>query len=384
MHRLRLAIAAFGASLCIGGFSSSLAAADRIILRNLDILTDRTVTAMDEDGLVLDAARPGGTDLITWDEVERGTVALDQPRFNALLKELGPSLYRIRQRLKIGDYEALAEPAELLYSRFAERRGQTAYMVCQATMWSRLAGGRRESAAEPYLRCFDLLRTGAARAGSLPGSRRLLFDTKTGISPDLVPIWFDADAAKAALPSVQMAIRGITQPRPEGAYLYYASLALAAGDAAEFNRVLPSIRSEDAAASAWRDIVLAQQEVASDRPAAAIESLRGRVGSAHHNGTGGHSPPYEAAALYWLGLADIQSADEARIRDGILALLMLPAAHRAQQPELSAAGLYHAAAALDKLKDDRGAAAVRYELTSQFGATYYGAKASAPSGETKK
>jgi hypothetical protein len=73
-------------------------------------------------------------------------------------------------------------------------------------------------------------------------------------------------------------------------------------------------------------------------------------------------------------LADTQSTDEAKIRDGILTLLTLPAAYRRDQPELAAAGLYHAAAGLDKLKDDRGAAAVRYELTSQLGATYFGAK----------
>jgi hypothetical protein len=240
-------------------------------------------------------------------------------------------------------------------------------MVCQATTWSRLAANQREAAVEPYLRSFDLLRAGAARAGSLPGSRRLLFDAKTAISPDLVPIWFDAEAAKAALPGVQLAIRGISQPRPEGAYIYYASLALAAGDAAEFHRVLPSIRGEDPALAVWREILLAQQEVAGGSPGSAVESLRSSVESLPENG--------RPAALYWLGLADIQSTDEAQVRDGILALLMLPAAYRAQQPELAAAGLYHAAAALDKLKDDRSAAAVRSELASQFGTTYYGAKA---------
>src|SRR3954470_16967408 len=95
--------------------------ADRLILRNLDIVTDRTVTAFDEDGLVLDGAREGGTDRITWDEVERGKIALDQPRFDKLLADLGAPLYRIRQRLKVGDYNAAREPAELLYPSFAER-----------------------------------------------------------------------------------------------------------------------------------------------------------------------------------------------------------------------------------------------------------------------
>jgi hypothetical protein len=372
IRRALLAAGVLWASSCFAGHA---AAADRLILRNLDILTDRTVTAVDEDGLVLDAARPGGSDRVTWDEVERGTIALDQPRFDALLKDLGPPLYRIRQRLKVGDYEALSEPAESLYPRFAERRGPTAYMVCQATMWSRLAAGQREAAAEPYLRCFELLRAGAARAGGLPGNRRLLLDARTAISPELLPIWFDADSAKAALPGVQQAIRGITQPRPEGAYVYYASLALAAGDTAEFARVLPSIRGDDPGIAPWRDILLAQQEVLASSPGSQIESLKTSVDALPE--------PSRAAALYWLGLAGIQSADEGTVRDGLLALLTLPANYRTQHPELAAAGLYHAATALDKLKDDQGAAAIRTELTSQFGATYYGAKPRSPVGERK-
>jgi hypothetical protein len=95
--------------------------ADRLILRNLDIISDRTVTALDEDGVELDKPRPSGESRLTWDQIERGKVALDQPRFDALLAELGPPLYRTGQRLKIGDYEAAGEPAEALYPRFAQR-----------------------------------------------------------------------------------------------------------------------------------------------------------------------------------------------------------------------------------------------------------------------
>ena len=52
----------------------------------------------------------------------------------------------------------------------------------------------------------------------------------------------------------------------------------------------------------------------------------------------------------------------------------LPAEYGRTQPELAAAGLYHAAAALDKLKDDRGAVAVRYELTTAYASTQYAAR----------
>ena len=363
------ALLAAGALLAVLAPALPAQAADRLILRNLNILLDRTVKAIDEDGLLLDAPRKGGSDRITWDEVERGTVALDQPRFDALLKELGPPLYRIRQRLKIGDYESLSDPAEALYPRFSARKSQTAYMVCQAAMWSRIALGQREAAVEPYLRCFELLRSGAARTGNLPGQRRLEFEPQTGISSDLLPVWFDAAAAKAALPGVEEAIRGLSQPRPEGSYVYYASLAFAANDSAAAERVLNSIRGEKALEAAWRAIILAQQEWSAGAPGAPgayISALRAAA----------HSYPDSSrpVALYWVGLADSQSADESICRDGILALLTLPAEFGRAQPELAAAGLYHAAAALDKLKDYRGAVAVRHELTSEYASTQYAAR----------
>ena len=76
--------------------------------------------------------------------------------------------------------------------------------------------------------------------------------------------------------------------------------------------------------------------------------------------------------LYLLGLAGTKCENDNDVRDGLLALLSLPANYAGEQPELAAAGLYHAAAALDKLKDGRGAAAVRRELTTRFPGTHFG------------
>ena len=272
--------------------------------------------------------------------------------FEQLLAELGPPLYRLRQRLEIGDYQAAAEPAEALYPKFAERKSQTAYLVCQATMWSRLASGKRETAVEPYLRCFELLRSKMAVSAALPGNRRLTTDAATGISAEIAPVWFDATAAKSVLPSVQQAIRALTQPRPEGAYVYYATLAIAAGESREVERVLPQIASEPMVA--WRDIVLAERELAADSPGNASERLRLSLETI--------PVACRPLALFLGGQAAIRSNDETMIRDGVLALLTVPAAYGREQPELSASCLYEAAVALDKLKDTASAAAVRREL----------------------
>ena len=338
-------------------------AADRLILRNLDFVVARTVVEFDEDGIRLDKPLDDGADRLTWDRIERGTVALDQVRFNQLLAELGPPLYRIRQRLKTGDYESLGEPAEQVYPRFAARKSSTAYMVCQALVWSRLAAGRREAAIEPLLRCCELLRSGSIRAADLPGDRRPAIDAAVGQSSELTPIWFDADAARAALPDVQQAIRGMTQPRPPGVYVYYATLALAAGQPEEADRVLASLTSEDQQIAQWRVIVLAQREIQTGRPGAAVAALEGERASL--------SEACRPAGLYWLGMSKLNAADAAIVRDGLLDLLTLPAEYAARDRELAAAGLYQAALALDKLKDGRGAAALRQEMARQYGGTHH-------------
>ena len=166
-------------------------AADRIILRNLEILSDRTVTAFDADGVRLDDGKQLG-----WDEIEQAEVsAAQQAEFDRLLAELGGPLYRIRQRLSVGDYRGLLSPAEAVYPRYADRDSPTAYMVIQSLMWGRLAAGRREDSLEPYLRCCEYQRKPGRTQVSLPGQRRLEFDPETGLSSDLVPIWFDAEAA---------------------------------------------------------------------------------------------------------------------------------------------------------------------------------------------
>jgi hypothetical protein len=352
--------------LLVGGslFVGQVVAADRLILRNLDVVAERTVLSLDEDGVVLDGPRGSGGNRVTWDEIERGRVALDQAKFDQFLAELGGPLYRIRQRLRNGDYAAASEPAELLYPRFAERKSQTAYLVSQATMWSRLATGKREAAVEPYLRCFELLRTRVAVSGSLPGARRLSTDAATAMSPELAPVWFDAAAAKEELPKVQQVIRTFSQPRLEGVYVYYASLAIAAGEMAEAERVLPQLVTGEMVW--WRRLVEAEGEL--KRGEGAMGSLFRRLRESEEEWPRACRP----VGLLLMGTAGIQSEDEGEVRGGLLALLTLPASYATEQPELEAAGLYHAAVALDKLKDERGAATVRRELTTRFPGTHFG------------
>jgi hypothetical protein len=249
-----------------GSVSPAVSGADRIVQRNLKLITDKTVTSFDEDGVRLD-----GKQSLGWDEIEKAKVAADkQEAFDRLLGELGDHLYRIHQRLTVGDYEGMLPHAEAVQARFAGRTSDTAYTVLQALMWGRLAVGRREAALSPYLQCYDILRRRAKAEIRLPGERRLKLDVKTALTPDLLPVWFDAQAAKAEMPHVQQVIRGM-QERPDGVVLYYASLASAAGDDPTAESTLEKVQATDIAIAGLRGIIAAQREVLSGTtPAVAV------------------------------------------------------------------------------------------------------------------
>ena len=344
-------------------------AADRIILRSLELVADKTVISVDEDGARLDGKRPGGTDLIPWDQIERGRVsAALQPDFDRYLTELGPSLYRLRQRLKIGDYDGLQETAEKVYPRFAERRSQTAYMVCQATIWGRLAQGKREAAVEPYLRCLELLRSGAAKESHLPGSRRLASGPDIPYCLDLAPLWLDAAEAKKALPGVQETIKKMAAPRPDEAYLYYVSLALAAEDFPAAQKVLAAVQGKEILAAELRDVLLAQMEAQQKAPGTNLAGLESRLAGLH--------PANRFLAHYWLAeWRAHQGQDEKNQRDAALDFLAVAALAEDRDRELAAAGLYQALQILDKLKDTAAASAVRRELLSRYRQTSQGKRA---------
>jgi hypothetical protein len=339
-----------------------LRGADRIILRNLDVISDKSVVGFDVDGVRMDDAT-----VITWDEIERGrTSPAQQAEFDQLLARLGTPLYRIRQRLSVGDYRGLFEEAEALYPAYAGRSSQTAYMVGQALMWARLAAGQREAAVEPYLRCYTWLRTVEAAKIDLPGSRRLRFDPQTGMCPDLLPIWFDGDAAQAALPGVLAAISEMPPPRPESTRVYYGTLALAAGQVDRGHAVLQGIEGQHPLLAELRTIAAAQHELQTGRPGAAITALAAQADSV--------SAANRPLVLYCLGMAKLAGDDAVVQRDGILQLLHLPALYSRQAPDLAAAALYHSMRVFAAWDDADAQLALRRELIEQYSQTYHAAK----------
>lgn len=340
--------------------ATGIHAADRIILRDLTIISDRTVESMSLDGVKLDK----GT-MIGWDEIESGR--LDggrQELFDKYVANVGQHLFRIRQRLERGDYRSLTPSAEAVAKYYRGRNTPTGYMVMQALMWGRMAEGQRAAAVAPYLHCFEYLRTAQAEAVPPPGDRRLKYDPATGMCDELPPVWFDTEAAKAALPEVAAAISGIKQPRPGATRIYYASLALAAGDAAAADKALAGLANENPRLAQLELLLKVQREVADGAPAAATEQLMAQSDVL--------DPANRQLAQYWLGMAKVSREDASAQREGVLDLLHLPALYGEQSPALAAAGLYQAMQSLEALDDLRGSIALRSELLTKYGQTWHG------------
>jgi hypothetical protein len=333
--------------------------ADRIILRSLKIISDRTVVSFDDDGVVLDNQQR-----LAWHDIEKATIAPDkQAAFDKLLTDLGGPIYRVRQRLSTADFEGLLQPAETLYPRFVTQSTDTAYVIVQSVMWGRIAAGRREEAVEPYLRCFEILRTRKSAANALPGQRRLQFDLETGLTPDLTPVWFNAASAKNALPGVFRRIAEMQKPRPEGASIYYATLAIAAGDHAAADKVLSAMKSDQPGIAELRVIIDAQREVVTGKPGIALAKLG--------ISTSQMKPENQPLAWYWLGLGKLRDSSSDAKKAGMLQLLRIPALAGRQHPELAGAALFHVMETLAAQGSASESVAVRRELLERYGQTYY-------------
>ena len=337
-------------------------AADRIILRSLDIVTDKSVTSFNEDGVRLDDGSSLG-----WHEIDRAAIGGNQSDFDTLLDELGEHLFRISERLKVGDYRDLRPHAKALYPRYKKRRSPTSYMVLQSLMWARLASGDREGALEPYLRCYAMLRARRASTRQLPGKRRLQLDPQTALTSELAPIWFHTENARNSMPGVFQAIAAMSQPRPPGAFVYYAALALAADDAKTADQALRAIDSEQPAIVELKEILAAQRQLVAGHPARAVSQLSGRWESL--------SAAHKPLALYWLGMSKMSGAGNGSKESGLLDLLRIPAHHGDAHPDLAAAALFQTMQALHESGDALGSVAVRNELLLRYGQTYFADRA---------
>lgn len=339
--------------------TASLAHADRLILRDLTLIQNVTVIGFDEEGVkVTDKS------LIPWHEIELGTVSPDkQADFDRLRDELGIPLFRIHQRLKVGDYAGAREPAEQVFPRYKDRDSSAAYMVCQATMWGRLAEGDRATALEAYFCCLRILRGNKADINQLPGSRRLNYEKSTGLTSDLLPIFFNKEKAAEGIPGAIASAKSLGSGTPDGVFVYLSSLLITAQQYPEAEIWTKKIRSGNSILKEWPELLSAYTFIQTGELGEARNLLEPKI----HALQRGNQP----VAWYLLGLSGTRSKDFVAIENGVLDLLHLPAIYGQQHPELSAAALAEANQALQRIQQTDQATSIRQQLLFFYGGTLH-------------
>jgi hypothetical protein len=346
---------------------SPLASGDELVMRPGMRLKDKQVYSFDEDGVRLGpASRPIG-----WEEIEGGTLSRDQARFDRLREELSGPLHEIHTKLADGAYRALLEPAKALFPKLADRRSNSAYMVAQALMWANLALHQPEDAIEPYLVCANLRQSVVKELGSLPGRRRLLLDSETGLSAELPLVGFDRTRAAAALPHVRARLRKLGNGSPSALKLYVAALALAAGDATTADAELSALVSPPRPLAEIAEALRAQAVAVRGQKPEALSRLERLRESC--------LPSNRGLVDYLTGTARLEIAT-GNPGDGVLDLLNVAALHGDDQPSLAAAALYAAQQALLHQHDAVAARTVQIELLRAFRETAHGARLSSELG----
>ncbi|PQO36686.1 hypothetical protein [Blastopirellula marina] len=339
--------------------TAATAHADRLILRDLTLVRNVTVIGFDEEGV-----KVTDNNLIPWYEIERGTVSPEkQADFDRLREELGVPLFRIHQRLKVGDYAGAQEPAEQVFPRYKDRNSNVAYLVCQATMWGRLANGERAAALEAYFCCLRILRAVRGEVSKLPGERRLDFDKTTGLTSDLLPLFFDQQKAAQAFPLADAAAKQLGRGAPDGVFVYLASLAIAAEKYPEAETWQKKIRSGNLILKEWPELLSAYTLVQSGKLAEARQQLEPKIHA--------FQPWNQPVAWYLLGISGTHSKEFVAIENGILDLLHLPAIYGHEHPELSAAALAEADQALQRIQQADKASRLRHQLLFFYGGTLH-------------
>lgn len=284
-----------------------------------------------------------GVGLIAWDRV-RSVQGEYSGLFEREFRAYADDAWRARTRLARGDFVSAEPIFERLFATFAWRQGPTARGVCDGLLRCRLRRNAQASAISPWL---SLLHSAGPRSGGM-------LDPNTGLIPSLPPFWLPGTATERF--AVEIPSDAGAEPRlSELARWYELAAAFESGRSVE----LPGPGVEDRGLALVRAIVSARAGDERTRRLAR-DALRLRAES--EQGTW-----VEAWCLAGIGRSLLREGDPRSVREGIVALLQVPARFERDLPFLAGLCLAEASAALHALLGDReGAARVAQELATRL------------------
>ncbi|MBX3403348.1 MAG: hypothetical protein KF699_08060 [Phycisphaeraceae bacterium] len=294
------------------------------------------------------------------------------------LAALSVDAWRARTRLERGDWDAAEPVFERIASVAVPSGGPTGAVVAQGLLVCRLARDARAGAVWSWLDYVHIVRNGPglaeAPAGSLltppagvattwEGGRITPFfggspvDIRTGLAPNLPPIWTPAPALESIIraPGWDRLTRPEGGPVAELAALYRAAAAFETGTSS----AIPAPTSAQDGVRLVREIVTARVGEP-DARAQARGALTARLGAESVDRW------TEAWCRAGIGRSLVREPDAEIVLSGVLELLHVPARFAIDQPYAAGVALATAAVALADLGDATGAATLKAELESTF------------------
>jgi len=401
--------------------SENLLSQAPIVLRDLTLIRGKTISKFDRTAITLS----DGTTL-QWDQVLKAELPKPthnvnggdsselqnqrqknqrqknrrQSQFDSLLKQIGLPMFRLKTRIQQGDWVGAGKIAEPIFDSamagtFEFPNPDVEYLVCLATMKSRAGQGswarNRAGAVLPYLRAFSIQANVDQKTLQIAGTTQRAKEREDGISPELLPVWFDIDQVRAAVNQIKKLNSKIDQPdsgqtEPSSTStkmyqttlaIYLASMQIELGQNELANANLNRLRGDkNNSISSWSTVLQARmlQKAGSHVKAQAMLDKNSKSIS-------GDARP---VAIYYRGLSEFEIHDtklkekpltsvvDTELSRASLMLMRLPAIYGNSNPDLAAAGL-HQVAKIAKLRGQKEQSKkLSQELLQWYPRTYHG------------
>ena len=343
-------------------FCSTACPQHKLILRDLSVIETDSII-FDKDRITV-----SGNNHFGWDEVLTTTLAeSENARFKQLVDSKGLPLYRIRHRLQIGDWASIGEIAEPLLEQIANQPATEAnvrnqFLIYLGSFRARVAKGKRAASIIPLIALLEIrkhfTKTDSALSAVSLNSKE--FDDEFVNS--LLPIWFDAKAAKQVVSQLNPQMKQNLDQMSDGRLIYFASLSVAATKYDEADDFLTRLKNRKSnLAMKWHPIMASYRELKSGAAGAALNELE--VVHKNLDGSARAVANFLVAAQYSSGKNDSDVA--------VLDLLQIPANFSTEFPALSAAALSLAAEITENAGRLDESKIIRSELSERFGNTYH-------------
>ncbi len=321
---------------------------DVVVLRDLKLLRDVNIQDFDLDGVKL---TDGGR--ISWSDIRQATVSNDrQELIDQHIAEIGLPLFRIRQRMKAGDFANLQPHASALRKRLGDAATDGNYLACAAEFQAALYAGDRIKALGPLLHLMHIRNTDVERFRKLDEEAGLRFG-RSGLCLNLLPVWFETSSAK--LEHIEQLLKEKPHLSDDHSAVYLASLGQAHGKKIRLDKL-----DDETNIEIWNAILSAQSSLFDKKY---LETIKQLDQFRFPNATA-----EQAIALYYKGLSQLNS-EHLKNSTAAITLLQIPANYGRDFPELSAAAIYHVVV---NSKDTDGLESLIKELEGPFRKTYFG------------